>query len=118
MTEPNTQKGREELFLSSNNSFFALQDNFIKIPGAPVAYWLNSKECSIFRFDNIMQIGIIGQGLITGDTNQFTRLWYEVDCHKIKFHSLSALEAKNRILNGFHIIKEGYYENGMVIMIM
>jgi hypothetical protein len=39
LIEPTTQQGKEEMFLRGENRFEAAQDNFEKIPGAPVAYW-------------------------------------------------------------------------------
>jgi hypothetical protein len=43
LIEPTTQQGKEEMFLRGENRFEAAQDNFEKIPGAPVAYWVSDK---------------------------------------------------------------------------
>lgn len=78
LIEPTTQKGKEEMYLAGENCYTAVQDNFTKIPGSPVAYWVGLTLVDIFREKKLSDIGKIGQGLITGDTNRFTRLWYEV----------------------------------------
>lgn len=39
LIEPTTQKGKEELYLAGEKRYVAVQDNFTKIPGSPVAYW-------------------------------------------------------------------------------
>ena len=39
LIEPTTQQGKEDMFLAGENRYTAQQDNFSKIPGAPVAYW-------------------------------------------------------------------------------
>ncbi|MDU6631095.1 MAG: BREX-1 system adenine-specific DNA-methyltransferase PglX, partial [Lachnoanaerobaculum sp.] len=37
LIEPNSQNGKEEMFLKRENRYFTVQDNFEKIPGEPVA---------------------------------------------------------------------------------
>ncbi len=48
LIEPTTQQGKEDMFLAEQNRFAAQQDNFSKIPGAPVAYWVTLNN-DIFR---------------------------------------------------------------------
>lgn len=55
-------------------------ENFSKIPGAPVAYWVNKRLYD--DFDIGSQLGDIAptkKGLDTGKNDVFLRLWYEVD---------------------------------------
>ncbi len=78
LIEPTTQRGKEEMFLAGENRYAAVQDNFTKIPGSPVAYWVGVTLFDIFMEKKLSDVGKIAQGLITGDTNRFTRLWYEV----------------------------------------
>lgn len=81
LIEPTTQKGKEEMYLAGENRYTAVQDNFTKIPGSPVAYWVGLTLFGIFQGKKLSDVGKIAQGLITGDTNRFTRLWYEVGNH-------------------------------------
>ena len=61
-------------------------DNFAKIPGAPVAYWVSKAISSLFdSFPEINNFGRPLQGSITGDNNRFLRLWFEVNTNRIKF---------------------------------
>ena len=48
LIDPTTQKGKEEMYLAGENRYTAVQDNFTKIPGSPVAYWASSKLFSAF----------------------------------------------------------------------
>lgn len=56
-------------------------ENFSKIPGSPIAYWVSEKMLS--AFDNSEKLSICCEtkkGLATSDNNRFLRLWHEV-CH-------------------------------------
>lgn len=58
------------------------QANFLKIPGSPIAYWGTESIFKAFDEKKLSDFGQIAQGLITGDTNRFTRMWYEVEQNK------------------------------------
>ena len=53
-------------------------DNFSKIPGSPVAYWVSEAFSDIFGFSTVADYGFAGIGMRTGDNNLFLRLWYEI----------------------------------------
>ena len=60
--------------------FRAKQDEFRKIPGSPVAYWVSEKLKSAFAAGrSIESIAPVRQGFQTGDNDRFLRLWFEVD---------------------------------------
>ena len=82
LIEPTSQQGKEDMFLAGKNRYTANQDDFGKIPGSPVAYWARENIIIAFEKEKLSDIGQIAQGLITGDTSRFTRLWYEVDRNK------------------------------------
>ena len=79
LIESTTQQGKEEMFLAGENRYTANQDDFAKIPGSPVTYWVSRELFDCFKGKTISQIGTLAQGLITGDVNRFTRFWYEVN---------------------------------------
>lgn len=59
--------------------YTAQQDNFSKIPGAPVAYWVSKQFFDMFlKGTAIAEYAEPRQGMSTCDVNRFTRLWYEV----------------------------------------
>lgn len=76
------------------------KDNFAKIPGMPIAYWVSKNL--VKDFDEGVMIGDLidaKQGLSTADNNRFLRLWYEVAQEKCKFNSKSAkdlIESKKK----------------------
>jgi type II restriction/modification system DNA methylase subunit YeeA len=55
------------------------QDNFEKIPGMPIAYWVSEKIIKSFIADNLENHSqAIAKGIFTGDNDRFLKLWYEV----------------------------------------
>lgn len=86
LIEPNTQQGKEDMFLAGVNRYTADQSNFSKIPGSPVAYWVSEKFINVFAKE--VQIGDIcfpKQGLHTGNNNLYLRCWFEVYNNEIMF---------------------------------
>ncbi len=77
LIEPTTQQGKEDLFLSGENRYTALQSNFSIIPGSPVAYWVSRKLCLAFEKETIADYGFAGIGMRTGDNERFLRHWFE-----------------------------------------
>ena len=63
----------------------ASQDNFFKIPGSPVAYWVSSATLQTFAYPSIGQIARPRQGLATGCNDIFIRLWHEVNEEKVNY---------------------------------
>ena len=64
----------------------AKQSDFAKIPGAPVAYWVNAKLAIAFENgQRLDRIGASRSGMQTGDNNLFLRLWQEIRFENIKF---------------------------------
>ncbi len=100
LIEPTMQKEKEDMFLCGDNSFVALQENFAKIPGKPVAYWINKSWFSIFeKYQNIRSMTTLKKGTSTGDNNRFFRLWSEVSYKKICFFAKNpkdAIESKKK----------------------
>ncbi len=86
LTEPTTQKGKEDMFLSGENRFIALQENFAKIPGAPVAYWVIDAIFKAFENENIANYYIPKFGMSTGDGELYIRFWHESNYNDIKFN--------------------------------
>lgn len=79
LIEPTTQKGKEEMYLSGENCYTAEQDNFTKIPGSPVAYWVNKKIFSVFQNKTLNGYYNVKAGMCTGANALFILLWYEVN---------------------------------------
>ena len=61
-------------------------DNFSKIPGAPVAYWVSEHFIDAFIKGILLgKISQISEGIKTGNNERFLRIWYEVDKNKFSF---------------------------------
>jgi type II restriction/modification system DNA methylase subunit YeeA len=69
-----------QLFLNRNkDKFIVSQNNFGKIPGSPIGYWISQNLIDSFvKGKPIKQIAPPKQGLATGDNEQFLRNWNEI----------------------------------------
>ena len=79
LVEPDSQQGKKRLFLSGNSKYTTTQDNFFKISGTQIAYWISEHFFDLFK--NNIKIGDKYRtlaGSSTGDNARFLRLWYEV----------------------------------------
>ena len=71
-------------FLSGEKRFAAKQENFSKIPGMPVAYWVSENFVRAFdekRIDSYF-LAIV-KGIFTGDNKRFLRMWFEIPNTKL-----------------------------------
>ena len=76
---PISQQGKEEMFLAGENRYIANQDNFGKIPGAPIDYWVGSKVFECFsKAIPFSDIGSPKVGMQTSNNDKFLRLWTEI----------------------------------------
>lgn len=88
LIEPTFQQGKEDMFLSGENRYFANQDNFARIPGRPFAYWMSPAVFYDYRRGTPLgDIAAPRKGNSTSDNNRFLRLWSEVDANKMNLHS-------------------------------
>lgn len=85
LIEPTSQQGKEDMFLAGENRYIANQDNFGKITGSPVAYWISLEILKLFDERTVGSIADAKSGMTTTDNTRFLRLWEEVDCQKIGF---------------------------------
>lgn len=106
MIEPTTQQGKEDLYLSGSNRYEANQENFSKIPGSPIAYWVSDRALKCFEQGiSVNDISdFTGSQHKTADNDRFLRYHWEIDSNDIK----------NR--NGFFIQKVESIENGTEIL--
>ena len=85
-------------------------DNFSKIPGSPVAYWVSKKFISNFEKGRLLgTLADSKQGLATADNNRFLREWYEVQYSKIKFDADSIDDAAHSNCKWFPYNKGGEF---------
>lgn len=115
LVDYNSQDGKENEYLSEKNLYVSSSENFSKIPGSPVAYWVSKAFINIFdKSIPLEKIAYSFQGIITGDNNYFLRLWSEVSNTKVVLN-LSNDKKFWLIMCGFLTIKVENSENGMAI---
>ncbi len=73
--------------------YAAQQDNFKKIPGAPIAYWVSERMIEIFRNPALKTISDPRVGLQTGENDRFTRIWFEIEHCNLNLHVHDRKEA-------------------------
>lgn len=85
LIEPTSQQGKEEMFLAGENRYTANQDDFEKVPGSPVAYWVQEKTFNLFDGHRVEEYFNSRVGLMTTDNDGFLRTFWEVKSSSICF---------------------------------
>lgn len=109
LIEPTTQKGKEDMFLSAQNRYVSKQENFAKIPGELVAYWISEKMISHFSGPLLGSILTTREGMATANNDLFLRLWYEVNETKIGWGKKNITESFDSRMKWFPYNKGGDY---------
>lgn len=87
LVDVNGEEEKRILYLSHENCYTSKQENFSKIPGSPVAYWVSENMQNVFANSNkLSNFGKPKQGMATADNKRFVRAWYEVSMKKISFN--------------------------------
>lgn len=63
----------------------AKQENFSKIPGSPVAYWVSEKTLAVYGSTELKGYMECKSGIMTG-SDEYIRMWFEPMISKIKFN--------------------------------
>ena len=92
LIEPTTQQGKEDMFLACENRYIANQDNFAKIPGSPVAYWIGQDVFRVFSEKSVRDYAEPRHGMSTGNNDVCLKLWFEINRRKICFDASSLEE--------------------------
>lgn len=87
LVDYNSQQAKEVAFLSGTNRYTAKKENFEKIPGCPLAYWLSDRFYDVFSSSDTIseRYGEPKKGLSTGDNEAFLRCWFEVELNNCAF---------------------------------
>lgn len=90
--------------------FTANQDDFKRIPGSPIGYWLSENVLNVFK--NSLTIKDISEpraGLQTGDNEKFLRVWSEINFRLLGF-DMTRDEANESNLKWFPYNKGGAFK--------
>ncbi|MCG7223147.1 BREX-1 system adenine-specific DNA-methyltransferase PglX [Acinetobacter sp. AG3] len=85
----NTEQDKKEFELKANLNRFdsTVQDDFKRISGSPIAYWVSDKVREIFETNPALkEVADARQGMATGDNNRFLRFWQEVSIKNVGFN--------------------------------
>ena len=104
MTEQTSQDDKESAFLQGKQKHIANQNDFQKIPGTPMAYWVTHKGAQNYdKIGLLKKIAVTKQGFKTGNNDLFLKLWFEVSNKKIDF------QGSNKMAKWFPCNKGGTY---------
>ena len=79
LIEGNEEEKRLALLKQENRFDSTKQDDFKKIPGSPIAYWVSSKFIDIFEQSNSLHETFFSDGLTkTGNNDKYLRFLWEV----------------------------------------
>lgn len=102
---------KEAISRPSSGWFYrASADDFRKIPGSPIAYWVSREMRLAFSAgENMQTYATPRQGFATGENERFLKIWSEVEISAIKFGSRNPEEAKRSGRKWFPCNKGGEF---------
>ena len=110
LIDGDSEKAKADMFVGGENRYVAEQDNFSKIPGSPVAYWLSDIYYMLFaKRPPLSSSADFCKGLATMDNGRFLRFWDEVDWTKVCVSALSATDGRQSHKKWFAYNKGGNY---------
>ena len=75
-------------FLEEKSVYEKDQAEFLRIPYAPLAYWVSHRLVEVFeQSNNIESLGPVRQGFQTGDNDKYLRYWFEVAVDGVNFNA-------------------------------
>lgn len=94
---------------SASHNFSINQNDFTKIPGSPIAYWVSKKVLDVFNNNLLIDYASPKQGFATGKNDIFLRYWHEVSYINCGWGISNRKEAKESKLKWFPCNKGGGY---------
>lgn len=89
----------------------ATSEDFKKIPGSPIAYWVsNNLRNSFKKFPALSEFAKPRQGLATSDNNRFLKLWHEISLVNFYRDAQNHEEAANSKCKWFPCQKGGGFK--------
>lgn len=87
------------------------QSNLSKIPGSPVAYWVNDKFLNNYSDKRFDDYSTVITGMTIGNNDKYLRVWYEVFNHKIAYSKNNIDEIELEKTNWIPYSKGGQRRN-------
>lgn len=86
LVDQNSQQAKEKFYLQ-NIYYDFLQDDYSKIPGKPIVYWISKNFIKNFAAPPIGSVMESRVGLDTGNNDKYLRIWFECNINKIEFNA-------------------------------
>nr|WP_294863887.1 BREX-1 system adenine-specific DNA-methyltransferase PglX [uncultured Pseudogulbenkiania sp.] len=104
-----SEEEKQKALLTREKRYAATQqDDFIKIPGSPIAYWVSEAVYSAYSNNHkISDISTVCNGIKTGNVDLFLKNWSEVSQDKIGINIKSLDEANSSDASWFPYHKGG-----------
>ena len=96
-----------ELKAGLNRFDSTIQDDFKKIPGSPIAYWVSDNVRASFKQKNVKDYLTPKQGLATGNNDKFLRFWWEISRNEALYDVTNLDNAKKTSATWFPYSKGG-----------
>lgn len=119
-----SEQEKEKMFLyrinniNADGNFIASFDDFKKIDGFNMSYWLSHKVIEIIHnYKNLLNYGKARHGLVTGNITIFSKYWFEVDNNNILFNNIDSQKTTKKwypYSNGGHFRK--WYGNRLAVV--
>ncbi len=97
------------VFPKKDNGRYAIvnQQDFEKIPGCPIGYWVSEKMIEAFTSNKLGEYGDAKSGIMSGNTSLFIRNWYEPTLKQVGFNIHNANEIIATKKKWFPIVSGG-----------
>ena len=95
-------KSKQIEALNKENYHTVTQEDFEKIPGSPVAYWVSNNIISKFKENKIGDYLITREGMATANNDLFLKFWFEVS-------EINSFYRDNKRIKWFPYNKGGSY---------
>ena len=90
--------------------YTAKPDDFKKIPGSPVAYWVSLNTIKLITDNKTMgEVSVAKQGLATANNDLFLKLWHEINYKSIGFSMKNREHAQKSDNKWFPFNKAGEF---------
>lgn len=103
-------RDKERMFLAGENGYSHVsQQNFEKIPGCPIGYWVSERMIGMFSLPLIGKEAETRLGMATADNDKFLRFSWEVSRMNVFFTCGSTEESEISELKWYPYAKGGEY---------
>lgn len=103
-------RDKERMFLAGENVYpHVSQQNFEKIPGCPIGYWVSEKIIRVFDNRFISNYATASVGIQTGNNDLFVRFWWKISYKKLNMYAKNLQDSYNSYQKWFPFNKGGQF---------